>query len=196
MKKLWIKIVQGVISAFGNVQFFPSPFFCLLWGNTHYKVRGPEVRRLIEELRVGDIILRRYDRYVSGWFIPGFWTHVSLMATENTVIHATTRGVMEEDILTFLRADHIMVLRYGDEEVAKVAASMSRSLIGREYDFLFDASDDERLYCSELVKHCYAGVFDSLGTGMIPPDSLIIDALEEVHDSEKFRGGEYDQKED
>jgi hypothetical protein len=194
MKKLRMLISKWAIRIFGDVQFFPYPFFCLLWGNTHYRVKGSEVRRLIELLKEGDVILRRYDRYVSAWFIPGFWTHVGLMATDKTVIHATTKGVIEEDILTFLRADHVMVLRFQDEEAAQKAASMSRSLLGRDYDFLFDASDDTRLYCSELIKHCYPGVFDELGTGMIPPDKLVIDKLEELHESKKFRAGDYNKE--
>lgn len=187
MKKLWYGFSRFIIKLFGNVQLFPYPFFCLLWGNTHYKVHGDEVRKLVDTLKPGDILLRRYDRYMSGWFIPGFWTHVGIMATEKTIIHATTAGVIEEDVFTFLRTDHLKVLRCDDEETVKGALDTLPSLKGREYDFVFDTTDDSRMYCSELVKYCYPRVFDKVGKGTIPPDDLLKAGLEVVHDSKEFR---------
>lgn len=187
MKKLWFKLSSFIIKFFGNVQLFPYPFFCLLWGDTHYRVGGPETRKLLDALKPGDIILRRYDRYMSGWFIPGFWTHVGLMLTEDIIIHATTKGVITEDILTFLRTDHVKVLRVDDEEAVRSAIDTAPSLMGKEYDFVFDSTDDTRLYCSELIKYCYPKVFDGIGKGTIPPDDLMKADLRVIHDSKEFR---------
>lgn len=190
MNKLWFRLSSLIIRVFGDIQLFPYPFFCLLWGDTQYKVKGSEVRSLLGLLQPGDIILRRYDKYLSGWCIPGFWTHVGLMATDETIIHATINGVIEEDILTFLRTDYIRVLRYEkDDKVVKQATEMSRSLLGKGYDFLFDSSNDEYMFCSELVKYCYAGVFDGVAKngGAIPPNEMLKADVVEIHDSEKFR---------
>lgn len=188
MRNLWYKFARLTIKLFGNIQLFPYPFFCLLWGSTHYKVRGEEVRQLMGLLKGGDIVLRRYDRYLSGLLIPGYWTHVGLMATDATVIHATAHaGVIEEDILTFLRADYVKVLRPDDKDAVKAALETAPTLKGREYDFIFDTTDDSRLYCSELVKFCYPRIFDSLGKGTIPPDALLKADIEVIHDSKEFR---------
>lgn len=188
MKKLWYKFSRLVIKMFGNFQLFPYPFFLILWGNTHYKVGGKEVRVLINTLKPGDIVLRRYDRYVSGWFIPGFWTHVGIMVSDKNIVHAISPwGVIEEDILTYLRTDHIKVLRVESEAEVKAAVATAPTLKGREYDFVFDTTDDSRLYCSELVKYCYPRTFGEVGKGTIPPDKLAEVGLKVIHDSKEFR---------
>jgi uncharacterized protein YycO len=180
--------VKWIVNVFGNVQFFPQPLFCLLWGDSHYKIKGPEMRKVIDELQDGDIIMRRYDRYVSGWFIPGYWTHVGVVVSDKTIIHAMTKGVIEEDVMTYLRADHIMVLRVGNKKFITNAISKAREMLGKEYDFLFDSADDERLYCTELVKKCYPKIFSSMEGKAIPPDEILkVKNLEAVHSSEEFR---------
>lgn len=186
MKNLGYFFAKLFIKLFGNVQFFTHPLFLLLWGDSHYKIKGPEMRAVMDTIKSGDIILRRYDRYVSGWFIPGFWTHVGIVSNKKEVIHASVNGVVEEDILTYLRADHVMVLR--PENGMKKAVFMAREFIGKEYDFIFETIDDERLYCTELIKRCYAESID-LGEDIpaIPPDRLMDVGLEVVHDSEFFR---------
>jgi len=187
MKKIKYVLAKFVIGLFGNVQFFRSPFFCLLWGNTHYKVRGDEARVILNKLRMGDVLLCRFDRYVSGWLIPGFWTHVALYVGKNKVIHARTKGVVEDDILTFLRTDYVAVLRFPvDKERRLKAVETARSFIGKEYDFVFDTVDDERLYCSELVRRCYPDVGD-MGEGVIPPDRMLDVGAKVIHDSREWR---------
>jgi hypothetical protein len=188
IRKVRLFFAKRIISIFGNIQLFPQPLFCLLWGNSHYKVKGPEMRKVIDELQEGDIIMRRYDRYVSGWFIPGFWTHVGMVVSDKTIIHAMTKGVIEEDAMTYLRADHIMVLRVGNKKFIKNAISKAKDMLGKEYDFLFDSADDERLYCTELIKRCYPKIFSEMEGQAIPPDEIVkVKNLETVHDSAEFR---------
>lgn len=184
------KVTRWVVKIFGNVQFFPHPLFCVVWGDTHYRVKGPEMRAITDLLQAGDILLRRYDRYVSGWFIPGHFTHVGLAADGRTVVHATTHGVVE-DVLTFLRSDQIVVLRVreADGGQARKAAGRAKELLGKEYDFLFDAANDERFYCSELAKHAWRPMFDDMEAGgVIEPDRFLgREVLEVVHDSREWR---------
>lgn len=180
-------LARILIKLFGDIQFLPYPFFIVLWGSTHYKIKGDEMRHLTNLIKPGDVLLRRYDRYVSGWFIPGYYTHAAIAKNRTTVIHATTHGVCEEDLLTFLRADHIAVLRYQkDDLVAKSAANLSETFLGKEYDYTFMAEDKSKLFCTELVKFCYPGVLDSL-SGCVCPDQLLHTDLKVVHESKVFR---------
>jgi uncharacterized protein YycO len=188
MRKLKLKLIKVIVNVFGNIQFFSQPFFCLLWGDSHYKIKGPEMRKVIDELQEGDIIMRRYDRYVSGWFIPGFWTHVGIVASDKTIIHAMTKGVIEEDLMTYLRADHIEVLRISNKKFISNAISKAKDSLGKEYDFLFDSHDDERMYCTELIKVCYPKIFSSMEGKSIPPDEITkVKNLETIHSSKEFR---------
>jgi hypothetical protein len=186
--RLRFKVSRFLIRTVGNIQFFKVPFFCLLWSDTHYKVGGEEMRKITDSLEPGDIVFRKYDRYISGFFIPGFWTHVGVVVGDGkTIVHAMEKGVIEEDVLTYLRTDYVKVLRHEDKIVAKRAAETAVSLKGREYDFIFDTTDDSRLYCSELVKFCYPGVLSEVSDGAIPPDEIMKARLDVIHDSKEFR---------
>lgn len=190
MRNLKYKLARLIIKLFGDVQFFGwAPFWCILWGNTHYKVRGEEMRVIISKLRKGDILLCRFDRYVSSWFIPGWWTHVALYVGDGRVIHAMTKGVVKDDILTFLRTDHVAILRLPVSDAVKEnAADLSGDLLGKKYDFLFDTSNAQAVYCSELVKFCYPGILDELGSGTIKPDRFMtVTDIEVLHDSREWR---------
>jgi len=181
------RFTKLVVHVFGDIQFFKSPFHVILWGDTHYRVKGPEIRHILDTIQPGDILLRRYHRYVSGWFIPGYYTHVAIYVGDGKIIHATTHDVCDEDILTFCRADEIAVLRPKvTDEVKQIAVDMAKSIIGREYDFLFDGNDDQRFYCSEVPKYCYSGVFDDIGSNKIPPDAYLNAGMEVIHESKNF----------
>ena len=178
------------IKIFGNIQFFPAPFHLVLNGDTHYQIKGPEMREILNKIEPGDILLRRYDRYVSSWFIPGYYKHVAIVSSKESIIQATTGGTFEEDILTFLRADEVAILRIKKlpkREVSK-AIKFAKNQIGKPYDFSF-SSHDKRFYCSELVAACYENRFLDLKTGkkIISPDAFFAQDLEVIHDSRQFR---------
>lgn len=190
MKKLKYGLAKFVVQTFGNVQFLGwAPFWCLFWGNTHYKVRGVESRAIINDLRKGDILLCTFDRYVSSWFIPGKWKHAAIYVGGNEVVHSTLKGVVKDDILTFLRTDHVVVLRPPvEEKMRDNAAEEAKTFVGREYDFLFDTVDDHRLYCSELVKRAYMGALGDLGDDAVLPDRFFdVDGMKVVHSSKEWR---------
>ena len=185
---LKLKLSKFIIKLFGDVQFFSGPFFCLLWGNTHYKVRGDESRVILNTLKKGDILTYRFDRYVSTRFIPGFWTHVALYIGDDKIIHAVTRGVVEDDILTFLRTDYVGVLRpkVSSEDIDK-AVSLARGMVGKKYDFLFDSHNDERMYCSEVVRNAYPVLFADMKEDGIPPGKFFESGVDVIHDSTVWR---------
>jgi len=152
-KKIKSRISKCFVRYFGNIQIRSRPMFLVL-GASGYKINGDAQREILSILNPGDVLLRRWDYYISNWFIPGYWSHAGIYAGDNTVIHATpSGGVHEEDILSFLRADSISILRipnYTDEK-SKVVIDRARSLIGRSYDYAFEGKDDDRFFCFEVV---------------------------------------------
>jgi uncharacterized protein YycO len=167
---------------FGNVQISKHPLFLLL-GDTHYKIKGPQQRQILDKVESGDILLRRYDKYLSGLGIPGYYTHSGLCVDDGRVIHAVGGGIVEEDILTFSRCDGIAILR-PKIEVSRLAqhgaVQKAKSLIGTKYDWLFDFDDDRYYSCTEMVYECYKDYRSETGIKVrgedeFPANSIIPD---------------------
>ena len=97
--------------------YLSYPMF-VLFGHVAYKIKGTDQREIIDSIQPGDILLRRYDHYISGLMIPGYFTHAAFYSGNNKVIHMLGNGICEEDILTFMRCDDIAVLRC--QNVAKI----------------------------------------------------------------------------
>ena len=132
-----------------------------------YQLKGTLYREIRDLIQPGDIILRRYEGYLSSYMIPGFWSHAGLYIGDDgenpeQVVHAISEGVIQEDILNFMRTDHMLVLRLtpqeGNETAASEAVSKAKAIVGKPYDFGFDFKDANRFSCTELVAHCYPGV--------------------------------------
>lgn len=185
MKSLKYKIQKFIVtSPIGNLQFFKRPLCLIFGGSTAYKIKGEQQREILKKLRPGDILLRRYDRYLLSQMLPGYWSHVGIYVGKNIVIHSVTKpGVVEEDILTFLRCDSIAIYRPQIDKYKKqTAMDRARSLLGKEYDFAMDFSDEEFFSCSETIQFCFKDLDDSikiekretgfLTKGTIPPDDL------------------------
>jgi len=192
---MWSKLKyyfsKFIIKFFGDIQFFPAPLFCLLWGDTHYHVKAEELRVIFKILKKGDILLVRTNRYVSSWFIPGFYTHVALSLGDNIIIEAVTDGVQLNDILSLGRCDYVCILRPKNISRKNInnACVLANNFLGCKYDFVFSNDTDEYLYCSELVYKAYEKHFTKLGQdGVIAPDEYRNqELLEEIHESRKWR---------
>jgi len=134
------------------------PFVC--YNPKFHQLKGYEMRQILNVLQTGDIFLRRHNGYISGLAIPGYWTHAALYVGDNTIQHATTHGVVEEDILDFFRCDCICLLRpkkeFRDEikieDVLKRAEHMVK--INTPYDYAFQ-DDTGKVYCTEFIDICY-----------------------------------------
>lgn len=77
----------GDLKMFGNQpRLFALPHLVttLLFGKTllhdprSYRVKGGDMRRAMSDLRPGDILVRGFENYIDGDFIPGFFSHVGL----------------------------------------------------------------------------------------------------------------------
>ncbi|HBS26251.1 MAG TPA: hypothetical protein DD827_03820 [Gammaproteobacteria bacterium] len=172
---------NGFLKFFGDIKIFKFPFF-LLYDPGSYKVKGSEVRFVIDSLQKGDILVRGYSNYLDGVFIPGFFSHTGLYLGQTretdlmlpdvikekfyegkqAVIHAMAEGVFMEDILTFCKCDYLVVLRrnaktepnFDLDKSFDVVYNKALKNLGKGYDFQFDFSDIGNLSCTELVYVC------------------------------------------
>ena len=143
-----------LVSWFADIRFYNLGL--ILWGSSTYKIKGPHMRQILDLLQPGDILLRKYDHYLGSVLIKGFWSHAAVYVGNNEVIHMLGGGITTEDILTFLRTDHIMILRHEDENEALLIASRAYGFSNDKikYDYDFDLKDNSQMYCTEFVDVC------------------------------------------
>jgi len=133
LKKILIGTMNAFLKVFGDLKIFPWPFF-LIYDPGSYRVKGEDIREVIQLARPGDILLRGYYNYLDGYFIPGYFSHVGLYLGGITaadkkylpnssgekyfktgaqiVAHAMAEGVFMEDLINFCRCDVMAILRF------------------------------------------------------------------------------------
>lgn len=138
--------------------------FWFLYKPVQHKIKGHEIRQILNVIKKGDILLSRHDSYISSFFIPGYWSHAALYDGENNIYQSTGSGVGSEDILDFCRTDNIVVFRIktSSEKMVNNAITLAKELVSQNigYDYDFKSGNDE-LYCSEFVDVCYGNLFRS-----------------------------------
>lgn len=154
------KIKKKLLKILGDIKIFRYPSF-IIYDPKTYGVTAEETRIIDNTIQMGDILLRFYENYLDGYFIPGKFTHASLATNNHTIIHAIGKGVCEEDILRFCRCDGLVILRprVSTESKSK-AVEYARSKIGCEYDFDFNHEDENTYFCTELVYWSYKNVLN------------------------------------
>jgi len=170
-----MKLPKFLVKLPSDLYFHKFPFFMLYKPNLH-EVKGPQVREVLNLIQDGDILARRYDGYMSTWFIPGFWSHVGLYYGDNVTHAAGNKGVYKEDVLTFCRTDSIAILRPKDQTLMSEAIRKAEMYLGVAYDFEFE-SDNENVYCSEFTDVCYSHMFNDdytvvAGQRLVTPDGV------------------------
>jgi hypothetical protein len=180
--KLFEQIYNGFIRFFGDLKVFRYPMF-IVYDPGSYKVKGEDVRQVINIIKPGDILVRGYVNYLDGYVIPGFFSHAGLYLGkvlpvdgtglnedqltnfkegEQMVIHSMAEGVFMEDIINFCRCDYMIILRRNPEKESDASKKISFDTVfktalgnlGKEYDFKFDFSNFNKLSCTELVYAC------------------------------------------
>ena len=148
---MFYNIKKKLLTIFGDIKIYPYPCFVVYCPDTH-SVKGPEIRQAMDMVQIGDLILRKYVRYLDGYFIPGEYSHTGIYIGNGIMIHAIAEGVVACDIIDYLRCDAFIILRpsSGQEE----AVSRVIKWKGKEYDFSFKANDD-KMYCHELAASAY-----------------------------------------
>jgi len=156
------KIYRKSLLMFGDIKIFPWPMF-ILYHPKGYGMKGEDVRKVLNIIQEGDILLRGYDNYIDGYFIPGYFSHAGYYAGDDMVIHAMGEGTKEEDVINFCRCDYMAIMRMPNATKSDIytATTNAENLIGAAYDFEFEHSDDE-YYCTELITKIWEHKKDEL----------------------------------
>ena len=173
-----LQLPKWLLSFSGHFYIHKYPGFFLYKPHVH-KIKGHEIREIINNLKEGDILLRRLSRYLNTIFTPGFWGHAALYVGEGKVIHAVGEGVVYEDILDFCRCDSVCILRldvskFKVKKAIHKAKEYEKERTGYDYKF---ASNNGTVYCTELVDLCYTGIFakdyeEELGNNILLPEGI------------------------
>lgn len=169
------KAPKFLLKMTGDIFLYRYPLF-LTYKPHHHKVKGHEVRQILDVTQAGDILLRRYDGYLNTIFTPGFYGHSGLAVAKKLVIHAIGKGVVCEDILDFCRADSVVVLRQSGLTAPAIAKARQLEKERTAYDYEF-MSNNRTVYCTEFVDVCYGGLFQDdyeimAGNRILLPDGI------------------------
>lgn len=111
----------------------------------------------MEILQPGDIILRGYNKYLDGKFVPDklAYSHGGICIEKNKIAHAVSEGVSEINVVDFTRCDRIAIVRprEGKEKALERAKVFLENKV--PYDFGFKKGVSA-VYCFELCGECYA----------------------------------------
>jgi len=193
-RTLWYLLKKRLFTFIGDIRW--SGLKRPLWLTINalsYQLKGKHYRSVGKVIRPGDILIRRFEGYLDKIFIPGYWNHAGIYVGKDEdgchlVIHATSDGVWVEDLIDFMRTDHVVVLRECSGSMVNEAISRAEAAIGAEYDFDFNFADSLRFSCTELVNHCYQNIFAGkkrLGKMMLTPDDIVnsTSVVEKVYES-------------
>ena len=90
------RFYERLLTWFGDLKYFWIPPV-IVFDSGSYKVKGEDVRQVINKVQPGDILLRSYDRYVDGLFIPGEFSHVGFFYGSVTEEERPIAGTIDHD---------------------------------------------------------------------------------------------------
>ena len=141
-----------------------------------HRVRGKDIRNILNSVEPGDILLRRFDQYVNTLCTPGFFSHAGIFVGDNDVVHSVSSGCIREDLLNFCRTDAIAILRSKNlySEAVNQATLMSQMNLPYDYEF---SSTNESYYCTETVDVAHDHMFKNdysvvAGNKLLTPDAI------------------------
>lgn len=165
MRKLIYKIQKAVFNFLGDLRWHGilHPLWFTINARQHL-LEGYHCRLIEKLILPGDVLIRRCEGYVDKWLIPGWWTHAGIYygdlgSRKHQVIHAMGEGVVTDDLIDFMRTDHLIVLR-PPKHCIDSCLQYAKDQIGKEYDFDFNFDETNEFSCTELVGYCYSGLIE------------------------------------
>lgn len=169
------RFYNGFLKVFGDIKVFKWPMF-LIYDPGSYLVKGHDMREVLDMVQPGDILLRGYNNYLDGYFIPGYFSHVGFYvgqvkvedvekvsipkgkhlfcSGEQMVVHAMAEGVFVQDILDFCRADRMLIVRFPEELKSTEKLNQDQvpfeSFTDQERDLFKRLNDDESLSFTDI----------------------------------------------
>ena len=166
---------QGLLELLGRIRIYNRPFWFVL-NPKPYQIKARQIRKALEVMQPGDVVVRKYNTYLSSYFIPGRFSHSGVFVGRKTVqgmevevvVHALGSGVQMQDAIDFfMECDEFAILRPRcDEQVRNEACEIACGYIGTKYDYGFDVCEDydnqdevqkrtKSVYCHELTRSCF-----------------------------------------
>ena len=172
----WYNIKSKAMSFFSDIRIYPGGI--IFAGDSHYEFKGPDMRAVLNNIKRGDVLLRRYSHYLGSVLVKGHFSHAAIYVGDNNIIHMLGEGINKEDILTFMRCDDLCILRYSDFGVIDTAVNKAHGFYdqGIEYDYDFDTDSPSKFYCTEFVDNCFDYAIKKEktdGPNLLPDDYLI-----------------------
>lgn len=147
------KLKEKLLSIFGDIKLIPWPLFIYYQKGDYYSVSGEDTNKILDVIMPGDVIIRGYDSYLDGYFIPGEYSHSGIYVGDGYVVHAVAEGVRKDTVIDFCRCDRVSVLRPSKGQDTAIARALS--WIGKPYDFDF-TEGESAFYCHELTARAYS----------------------------------------
>ncbi|MFP4498010.1 MAG: YiiX/YebB-like N1pC/P60 family cysteine hydrolase [Vulcanimicrobiota bacterium] len=142
-----------------------------------------EQKKILELIKPGDIIIETNDGFPIGRVLQkattgSDYTHAAMYVgngkyIEATPVHDGKSGVLKSDFKDLLNHRiHIEVIRpdYKTSEDRQAAIDYVESRVGQKYDYVFDANEDKKLYCAELVYHALSNMPNPI---KVPTDEVL-----------------------
>lgn len=150
------ELKRALLTIFGDIKVFKWPLF-MVYHPTSFKIKGRDTREIMEVLESGDVVMRAYDYYLDGYFIPkgeSKCSHSGLYIGDNLIVHSIAEGSTVDDMIDFCRADRIVVLRPDGGQEWAVAHAKKCADAKVEYDFNFTPGPG-KYYCHEFTASCF-----------------------------------------
>lgn len=139
------------------------------------KITGQHITSIIPYLRPGAVLITRVNGELANLFIPGDYKHAAIVGPyqhsgdirDMYVIEATTHGVKQTDLISFMVSKDSLALLYPcfcDGIAMLEASDICKRQTGMAYDFKFEPNNNA-FYCSELIQWAYADA--------ISPDTVV-----------------------
>jgi uncharacterized protein YycO len=138
-----------------------------------YESTDKDKMKIKNYAKPGMILLSATNYEVSNWFIPGFWTHSSIIGPtvnwpKGQIIEAIGEGVRRVSVNEFVDTHdyfHLLRPKFRSEPQMAEAAAYADLQVGKPYDerFYFTLTGNNAFSCSELCWWSYEKTYKHVG---------------------------------